>query len=105
MIKSKLKIIIPISILIVLLFITIALFLSGKRPNGEYDNTVVNTDDNKFIVIYSNESAFRGNANIFRIIVDSDTGVEYIGTFNNNGSNLTPRLDADGKPIIYKIKK
>ena len=38
----------------------------------------------------------------YSIIVDSDTGVEYLCIRHKNGSpSVTPLLDADGKPVIY----
>ncbi|MCY8636616.1 MULTISPECIES: DUF6440 family protein [Bacillus] len=38
------------------------------------------------------------------VIVDEKTNIEYIvtGSSSKNGGNITPRLDKDGKPILYK---
>ena len=37
-----------------------------------------------------------------RIIVDKETGVNYLFVCRGYGGGLTPLLDADGKPIITK---
>ena len=36
------------------------------------------------------------------VIVDKETGVNYLFVCRGYGSGLTPLLDADGKPIITK---
>ena len=36
------------------------------------------------------------------IIVDKETGVNYLFVHRGNGGGLTPLLDAEGKPIITK---
>ena len=37
-----------------------------------------------------------------RIIIDKETGVNYLYVCYGYGGGLTPLLDADGKPIITK---
>lgn len=39
-----------------------------------------------------------------RIIVDTETGVNYLLASYGNGCGLTPLLDAEGKPLISKIE-
>ena len=36
-----------------------------------------------------------------RIIVDTETGVQYLICVNGYGGGVTPLLDKDGKPAIY----
>ena len=38
------------------------------------------------------------------IIVDKETGVNYLMVRSGYGAGLTPLIDADGKPIISKPK-
>ncbi|MBO6010406.1 MAG: xylan 1,4-beta-xylosidase [Oscillospiraceae bacterium] len=37
-----------------------------------------------------------------RIIVDTETGVQYLYVFSGYGGGVTPLLDRDGKPLIDK---
>ena len=37
-----------------------------------------------------------------RVIIDKETGVNYLYVCRGYGGGLTPLLDADGKPIITK---
>ena len=37
-----------------------------------------------------------------RIIVDKETGVNYLYVGSGSGGGLTPLLDADGKPVITR---
>ena len=39
-----------------------------------------------------------------RIIVDTETGVNYLLVSYGNGCGLTPLLDSDGKPLISAIE-
>lgn len=36
------------------------------------------------------------------VVVDKETGVNYLFFHRGNGGGLTPLLDSDGKPIITK---
>ena len=38
------------------------------------------------------------------IIVDKETGVNYLMVRSGYGAGLTPLIDADGKPIVSKPK-
>ncbi|MBD7913157.1 MULTISPECIES: DUF6440 family protein [Clostridium] len=53
---------------------------------------------NKRFEIISTQGAFE----IFRVIVDNKTGVNYLYVTNGTSGGLTPLLDQDGKPIITK---
>ncbi len=57
--------------------------------------------DNRFIKVYS-ENAFTTSK---MIIVDSETGVNYLYVSHGYGAGLTPLLDENGKPIITKEYK
>ena len=37
-----------------------------------------------------------------RIIVETETGVQYLYVFSGYGGGVTPLLDRDGKPLIDK---
>lgn len=41
-------------------------------------------------------------SNQFSVIVDNNTGVNYLFVKSGYGAGLTPLLDANGKPIITK---
>lgn len=38
-----------------------------------------------------------------RIIVDTETGVNYLFVTRGYGGGLTPLIDADGKPIVTRV--
>ena len=38
------------------------------------------------------------------VIVDRETGVNYLFVHRGHGGGLTPLLDADGKPIVSEIE-
>ena len=48
------------------------------------------------------ESQGTGFSNYFQVIVDTETGVNYLSVKTGYGSGLTPLLDKDGKPLITK---
>lgn len=52
-------------------------------------------EDKRFEIIYT-----QGTFNNFRIILDTQTGVQYLQVANGNAGGLSPLLDRDGKPII-----
>ena len=48
----------------------------------------------------------QGMASIYKIIVDTQTGVNYLITFNAAcGSGMTVLLDAEGKPIVTPMRE
>ncbi len=50
---------------------------------------------------------FRGHAGSWgdevKIIVDSETGVNYLVTCNSYGSGITPLLDKNGLPVLTPV--
>lgn len=58
--------------------------------------------DKKRFVETAEESAFvSGN----QIIVDRETGVNYLFHYNGYAGGLTVLLDADGKPIVTNVEE
>lgn len=53
--------------------------------------------DKRFEVI-----AKQGTIETYRVIVDKETGVNYLYISNGSSAGLTVLLDSDGKPIITK---
>lgn len=55
--------------------------------------------DNRFEKVYS-QSTFGGST---QILVDKQTGVNYIYHASGYGGGLTPLLDREGKPVVTPI--
>ena len=53
--------------------------------------------EERFVVTYVHNSLSKGNT---RILVDTQTGVNYLWHSEGYGAGLTPLLDREGKPII-----
>ena len=53
----------------------------------------------RFEVIQSQGSGF---FNFYQVIVDKQTGVNYLCVKTGYGSGLTPLLDENGKPVVTK---
>ena len=55
----------------------------------------------RFVEVYN-----QGIVNVARIIVDTETGVNYLlGSHNKaNGTGLTVLVDRDGKPIVTPVE-
>ena len=51
--------------------------------------------EKRFVQIYS-----QGISNVREIIVDTETGVNYVFHRNGNAAGFTPLLDKEGKPIV-----
>jgi len=58
--------------------------------------------DERFIITEKDGGTFSSKGDI-RIIVDKQTGVNYMWITSGYAGGLTPLLDAAGKPIITKI--
>lgn len=56
--------------------------------------------ENRFEKVYS-----QGAINIVEILVDKETGVNYVFTCNGNAGGMTVLLDKFGKPVITPIEK
>lgn len=52
--------------------------------------------EKRFVVVYKSGHE--------KIIVDKETGVNYIYITYSYGAGLTPLLDSEGKPIVSKPK-
>ena len=58
--------------------------------------------DERFVITERDGGTFSSKGDI-RIIVDKQTGVNYLWIQSGNAGGLTPLLDATGKPIITRI--
>ena len=56
--------------------------------------------ENRFEKVYS-----QGAINIVEILVDKETGVNYVFTCNGNAGGMTVLLDIFGKPVITPVEK
>lgn len=54
--------------------------------------------DNRFKMVYQ-----QGGLPICTIIVDTETGINYLLTGGGYGEGLTVLLDKDGKPVISQV--
>lgn len=55
----------------------------------------------RFIITYSQGSELTTKT---MILVDRETGVNYLFTKNGYGGGLTPLLDVEGKPVITGVR-
>lgn len=55
-------------------------------------------EDKRFEIVYS-----QGVASSFRIIVDKETGVNYLLYQSGYAGGMTPLLDREGKPVVTTI--
>lgn len=53
--------------------------------------------EKRFEVIYT-----QGIADVIRILVDRETGVNYLQSISGNAGGLTPLLTREGKPVITR---
>lgn len=58
--------------------------------------------DNRFIVV-SKEGASLKDEGLRQILVDKETGVNYLVVKSGYGLGITPILDKEGKPIVTVI--
>ena len=54
--------------------------------------------EQRFIKVMG-ESAFISSN---EVLVDTQTGVQYLFHFNGNAAGLTVLVDAEGKPLLYR---
>lgn len=54
-------------------------------------------NNKRFEVIYK-----QGTLSIFKVIVDTETGVQYLMMTEGYAGGLTPLLDRDGKPLLRR---
>lgn len=55
--------------------------------------------DNRFETIYS-----QGKISVSRIIVDRETGVNYLFVSDGSAAGLTLLVDREGKPVISRVE-
>ena len=53
--------------------------------------------DRRFTEIYTEGSEFSTK---FTILLDRETGIQYLFAKSGYGAGLTPLLDRDGKPVV-----
>ena len=54
--------------------------------------------EKRFETIYK-----QGSLTSYRIILDRETGVQYLMTTDGYAGGLTPLLDREGKPVISRV--
>ena len=59
--------------------------------------------DNRFIITYKQSGGFSGPA--VKILVDKQTGVNYIWSESGYAGGMTVLLDREGKPVISPISR
>ncbi|WP_010234613.1 DUF6440 family protein [Clostridium arbusti] len=58
-----------------------------------------NDENKRFKVIYK-----QGLASSFKIIVDTETGINYLFTADGYAGGLTVLLDKDGRPVVSPVE-
>ena len=58
--------------------------------------------DNRFLVLLKEGSSLKDEG-IRQILIDKETGVNYLMVKSGYGLGITTLLDKDGKPIVTKI--
>ena len=56
--------------------------------------------NDRFQVIYT-----QGAMDVMRILLDTETGVQYLQVANGYAGGLTPLLDADGRPLKWAVEE
>ncbi len=56
--------------------------------------------NDRFVVTYKQGNAFSGYV---KILIDRETGVNYINLQEGYGTSITPLLDRDGKPVVTSV--
>ena len=76
---------------------SVVCFLSQTGGTGKEGNAMAKE---RFVEVYN-----QGIVNVVRIIVDTETGVNYVlGSHNKaSGTGMTVLVNADGKPIVTPI--
>ena len=59
--------------------------------------------DKRFIKVYYNGGGFSGPSTT--ILVDKETGVNYLFTASGYAGGLTPLLNRDGTPVVTPVPK
>ena len=56
--------------------------------------------NDRFQVIYT-----QGAMDVMRILLDTETGVQYLQVANGYAGGLTPLLAADGRPLKWAVEE
>ncbi|MGN1014362.1 MAG: DUF6440 family protein [Butyricicoccus sp.] len=59
------------------------------------------SQNNRFMVLHKEGSVLKDEA-LRQILVDRETGVQYLFLHSGYAGGLTPLLDAEGKPLLAK---
>jgi hypothetical protein len=81
---------IPVIILVIVLFALLLFCVIGYLNNLNDSEVNISDNDYRLTLIFNNGS--------FRILVDNETGVQYLSSENG----VTVMLDEDGRPLIYR---
>lgn len=58
--------------------------------------------DNRFVIVLQEGNSLKSEG-YRQILVDKETGVNYLVLKSGYGLGITPILDKDGKPVITKM--
>ena len=58
-------------------------------------------EDERFVVVYKYGASLK-DSGVRQILVDRETGVNYLVMKSGSGTGITPLLDSDGKVIVTK---
>ena len=59
--------------------------------------------DNRFVIVLKEGNSLKDEG-LRKILVDKETGVNYLALKSGYGLGITPMLDKDGKPIVTEIE-
>ena len=59
--------------------------------------------DNRFVIVLKEGNSLKDEG-LRQILVDKETGVNYLALKSGYGLGITPMLDKDGKPIVTEIE-
>ncbi len=61
----------------------------------------MNKKENRFTVVYKNGSYLKDEG-VRQILVDTETGANYLAWTNGSAGGITPLLDQDGKVVVSR---
>ncbi len=59
--------------------------------------------DSRFVIVLKEGNSLKDEG-LRQILVDKETGVNYLALKSGYGLGITPMLDKDGKPIVTEIE-
>lgn len=73
----------------------------GHNVKRQYKRGGEHMAKERFVEVYN-----QGLVNVAKVIVDTETGVNYLMASHNkaNGTGLTVLVDQDGKPVVTPVK-